>query len=91
MRTSINDILRTGAMADTPPPGIDLNADQGPRLVGSMTTLIVLPTLFVIARLISRKVARAGYWWDDLLVVVACVSDALKSKKYGCTLLRKTI
>lgn len=62
-------------MADTP-AGIDLNADQGPRLVGSMITLIVLPTLFVIARLISRKVARAGYWWDDLLVVFACVSDA---------------
>ena len=38
-------------MADTPPPGIDLNADQGPRLVGSMIALIVLPTLFVIALL----------------------------------------
>ena len=63
-------------MADTPPSGIDLNADQGPRLVGSMVTLIVLPTLFVIARLVSRKVARAGYWWDDLLVVLACVSNA---------------
>ena len=60
-------------MANTPPPGIDLNADQGPRLVASMIALIVLPTLFVIARLISRKVARAGYWWDDVLVVLACV------------------
>lgn len=59
-------------MADTPPPGIDLNADQGPRLVGSMIFLIVLPTLFVIARLVSRKVARAGYWWDDFFVVLAC-------------------
>lgn len=76
-RISINSILHTGAMADTPPPGIDLNADQGTRLVGSMVTLIVLPTIFVIGRLISRKVARAGYWWDDLLVVIACVSDAL--------------
>lgn len=59
-------------MADTPPPGVNLKADQGPRLVGSMITLIVLPTLFVIARLVSRKVARAGYWWDDLFVVFAC-------------------
>ena len=75
-RIDINSISHTGAMADTPPSGIDLNADQGPRLVGSMVTLIVLPTLFVVARLVSRKVARAGYWWDDLLVVFACVSDA---------------
>ena len=60
-------------MANTPPPGVDLNADQGPRLVASMIALIVLPTLFVIARLVSRKVARAGYWWDDVLVVLACV------------------
>lgn len=74
-RIGINSI-HTGAMADTPPPGIDLNADQGPRLVGSMITLIVLPTLFVIARLVSRKVARAGYWWDDFFVVLACVGDA---------------
>ena len=62
-------------MADIP-PGIDLNADQGPRLVGSMITLILLPTLFVIARLVSRKVAGAGYWWDDLFVLIACVSVA---------------
>lgn len=62
-------------MADIPHPGIDLNADQGARLVGSMIVLIVLPTLFVIARLVSRKVARAGYWWDDVLVVFACVGD----------------
>ena len=75
-RFDINSISYRGAMADTPPSGIDLNADQGPRLVGSMVTLIVLPTLFVIARLVSRKVARAGYWWDDLLVVLACVSNA---------------
>ena len=62
-------------MADIP-PGIDLSANQGPRLVGSMITLILLPTLFVIARLVSRKVARAGYWWDDLFVLIACVSIA---------------
>ena len=62
-------------MADIP-PGIDLNADQGPRLVASMITLILLPTLFVIARLVSRKVAHAGYWWDDLFVLIACVSVA---------------
>ena len=76
-------------MADTPPPGTDLKADQGPRLVGSMITLMVLPTIFVIGRLISRKVARAGYWWDDLFVVLACVGDA--SGNLGFVLLKETI
>ena len=49
-------------MANTPPPGIDLNANQQGRLVSSMIALIVLPTTFVILRLISRRVSRAGYW-----------------------------
>lgn len=59
-------------MADTPRPGLDLQADQGPRIVTSMIALIVLPTLFVIARLLSRRLSRAGYWYDDLLVSLAC-------------------
>lgn len=60
-------------MAQATPDGLDLAADHGPRLVGSMTALIVLPTLFVIARLISRRLSHAGYWWDDLLVIIACM------------------
>ncbi|KAK4690356.1 hypothetical protein P7C71_g6415, partial [Lecanoromycetidae sp. Uapishka_2] len=59
-------------MANTPPPGEDIYADQGTRLVASMITLIVLPTLFVIARLVSRKVSNAGYWWDDFWAALAC-------------------
>lgn len=49
-------------MDQIPPPGIDLDANQQGRLVSSMTALIILPTIFVILRLISRKVSRAGYW-----------------------------
>ena len=49
-------------MANTPPPDIDLNANQQGRLVSSMIALIILPTAFVILRLISRRVSRAGYW-----------------------------
>lgn len=55
-------ILRTCIMANTPPPGIDLNANQQGRLVSSMIALIILPTAFVILRLVSRRVSRAGYW-----------------------------
>ncbi|KAL8809813.1 MAG: hypothetical protein Q9200_003099 [Gallowayella weberi] len=55
----------------SPPPGIDLSADQGGRIIASMIALIALPTLAVAARLISRLVARAGFWYDDLWVVIA--------------------
>lgn len=48
--------------ANQPPPGIDLTEDQGQRIVSSMVALIVLPTLAVIARLLSRYLAHAGFW-----------------------------
>ena len=54
-----------------PPPGIDLQADKGPHIVSSGIALIVLPTVFVVLRLISRYLAEAGFWWDDLLVVTS--------------------
>ncbi|CAL8584661.1 hypothetical protein XPA_010249 [Xanthoria parietina] len=61
--------------ASIPPPGLDLSADQGGRIVASMTALIILPTLAVLARLTSRQLAHAGFWYDDLWVVIAlCLS-----------------
>ena len=54
-----------------PPPGIDLQADKGPHIISSGIALIVLPTVFVALRLISRYLAQAGFWWDDLLVVTS--------------------
>ena len=54
-----------------PPPGIDLAADQGRRVVSSGIALLVLSTSFVILRFASRSIANAGYWWDDFLVVVS--------------------
>ena len=45
-----------------PPLGIDLAEDGGPRILSSMIALIVLPTMFVVARLVSRSIARAGFW-----------------------------
>lgn len=59
-------------MADSPRPGLDPHANQGPRLVASIIALIVLPTIFLIARLLSRRFSHAGYWYDDLLISVAC-------------------
>lgn len=55
----------------TPPPGINLEADQRQRVVNSGIALIILPTCFVILRFVSRSIANAGFWWDDLLVVIS--------------------
>lgn len=54
-----------------PPPGIDLKANQGPRVISSGIALILLPTVFVLLRFVSRWIAQAGFWWDDLLVVLS--------------------
>ncbi len=58
---------------EAPPigPGFDLFADQRRLLKIANIILIILPTIFVALRLLSRKVSRAGYWYDDLLVSVA--------------------
>ena len=49
-------------MADTPPPGIGLDDGQRSQAIASMAILDTLPTLFVVARLVSRKIAHAGFW-----------------------------
>lgn len=69
--TKQTHLFPTKIMSLTPPPGIDLHADKGPRVLSSGIALIILPTLFVIVRFVSRAIARAGFWWDDLLVVVS--------------------
>ena len=58
---------------EAPPigPGFDLYADQSGRLKSANFVLIILPTIFVALRLTSRKVSRAGYWWDDFLILLA--------------------
>ncbi|KAF6223058.1 hypothetical protein HO133_001110 [Letharia lupina] len=58
---------------DTPPPGLDLYADQRGRVIGSCAAIISLTFIFVFLRLLSRKLSRAGFWWDDLLTVVALI------------------
>ncbi|KAF6235933.1 hypothetical protein HO173_006129 [Letharia columbiana] len=52
-------------------PGFNLQADQGDRIRASNIAFIIIPTVFVVLRLVSRKISRAGYWWDDLLIVLA--------------------
>lgn len=38
------------------------NEDGTRRLIGSSAVLIALSTLFVVLRLVSRKLSKAGFW-----------------------------
>ena len=52
-------------MAATPPanqPEFDIHADQGGLILVTMIMLISVSTVFVLLRLLSRRVAGAGYW-----------------------------
>lgn len=56
-------------------PGFNLYADQGKRIKSANIVFIVIPTVFVVLRVVSRKISRAGYWvWrsrlGDLGIVV---------------------
>ncbi|KAL9003497.1 MAG: hypothetical protein Q9188_003638 [Gyalolechia gomerana] len=65
--------------------GFDLHADQRGRIIGSLTAIVVITTIVVALRLLSRRVARAGFWWDDYLSVFALVASILgfKALDYG--------
>lgn len=46
-------------------PGFNLYADQGDKILGTMIALIVLASTFLILRLTSRHLARAGFWVSE--------------------------
>ncbi|CAD6593677.1 MAG: hypothetical protein ASARMPRED_007807 [Alectoria sarmentosa] len=71
-------------------PGFNLHADQGDRILGTMVALIALASTFVVLRLTSRHLARAGFWWDDVLMVIAlllatvpCICNIVAVKHVG--------
>ena len=41
---------------------VDIHADQRGRIIGSCVAIFVITDIFVLLRLVSRKLARAGYW-----------------------------
>lgn len=50
-----------------PPPGLNLHDDQGGKVLGTMIALIALASTFVILRLTSRHLARAGFWVSSIM------------------------
>ena len=45
--------------------GFDIHADQRGRIIGTSVAIFVLTDVFVGLRLLSRKLARAGYWVSE--------------------------
>ena len=41
---------------------MDIHADQRGRIIGSCVAIFVITDVFILLRLVSRKLARAGYW-----------------------------
>lgn len=58
---------------DDPPPGINIHADQRGRIIGSSVAILVITLTSVALRLLSRRLSRAGLWWDDYLTIVALI------------------
>ncbi|KAI4286587.1 MAG: hypothetical protein L6R35_004157 [Caloplaca aegaea] len=48
-------------------PNFDLYADQRGRIIGSLTAILIITTLTVALRILSRHLARAGFWPIPLL------------------------
>lgn len=53
------------SLYDEPPlgeGGVDINADHRGRIIGSCVAIFIITDIFVLLRLVSRKLARAGFW-----------------------------
>lgn len=47
--------------------------DKSPTLIAVAITLIILETTAVAVRFLSRYLSKAGFWWDDWLILGALV------------------
>ncbi|PYI17554.1 hypothetical protein BO99DRAFT_337541, partial [Aspergillus violaceofuscus CBS 115571] len=57
------------AMSATVPTGIDLSADQRPKIVAVLVTTWIIAFLTVSLRFTARTLVKAGLWWDDWVVL----------------------
>ncbi|KAI4228432.1 MAG: hypothetical protein L6R36_001623 [Xanthoria steineri] len=49
------------------------NEDRSSHIIGSAVVLIILPTVAVILRLLSRHMSKAGLWIDDYTVILSLI------------------
>ncbi|KAH3939755.1 hypothetical protein HBI56_224330 [Parastagonospora nodorum] len=61
------------------PPGIDLAANQQPRIIGSVAATWALATIALVLRFYCRRLSKAGFWWDDYLMIPAYIFTSIVS------------
>lgn len=54
-----------------------ITEDRGPQVIAVSVAMITLSTFAVAFRCWSRKVSKAGLWWDDWTILLALVSSFL--------------
>lgn len=62
---------------------IDIHADQRGRIIGSCVAIFAITDLSVILRLVSRKLARAGYWVRTRNIVMLVEHRVLMARSSG--------
>ena len=60
--------------------------NRGSTIVGTCVALIVFSTLAVALRFLSRRLSKAGYWYDDWLALAALVWSLDSSLSFGRTM-----
>ena len=51
------------------------DASRVPEVLGGTITLVVLASISVAARILSRRISAANFWWDDWIIFVAMVRN----------------
>ncbi|KAL8824702.1 MAG: hypothetical protein Q9170_008072 [Blastenia crenularia] len=51
----------------------EMQANRSAHVIGAAVVLLILPTVAVTLRLLSRWMSRAGFWVDDYVIVLAMV------------------
>lgn len=62
----------------------NLNDSLAPRVIGVLTVLMALALISVVLRVISRRVGRVTFWWDDYLIFIAMVLPPLTEAVFCC-------
>ena len=52
---------------------VNLSDSKQPDIYGTISTVCPVAVLVVVLRLLARRVSKAGYWWDDWIIIIAMV------------------
>ena len=52
---------------------VNLSDSIQPDIYGAISTVYPVAVLAAVLRLLARRVSKAGYWWDDWIIIIAMV------------------